>query len=81
MVFLLVHAIGHYMCTTGMYTLLFSMSIGYNNILNKKEKKKFDHYACSVSSFGRLDGFHNRAAVGVSLASVLPENSSGSDGT
>lgn len=28
------------MCTTGMYTLLSSMSIGYNDILNKKEKKK-----------------------------------------
>lgn len=38
--FLLIHAIGHYMCTTGMYTLLSSMSIGYNDILNKKEKKK-----------------------------------------
>lgn len=39
MVFLLIHAIGHYVCTTGMYTLLSSMSIGYNDILNKKEKK------------------------------------------
>lgn len=27
------------MCTTGMYTLLSSMSVGYNDILNKKEKK------------------------------------------
>lgn len=28
------------MCTTGMYTLLSSMLIGYNDILNKKGEKK-----------------------------------------
>lgn len=39
MVFLMIHAIGHYMCTTGMYTLLSGMSIGYNDILNKKGEK------------------------------------------
>lgn len=60
------------MCTTGMYTLLSSMLIGYNDILNKKGKKKFDHYARSVSS---LLGFHimNKTATGVVLASVFPE--------
>lgn len=58
MVFLIIHAIGHYMCTTGMYTLLSSMSIGYNDILNKKgKKKKFNHYAFSVSSLLGWNGF------------------------
>lgn len=60
------------MCTTGMYTLLSSMLIGYNDILNKKRKQKFDHYARSVSS---LLGLHimNKAAAGVVLAPVFPE--------
>lgn len=40
------------MCTTGMYTLLSSMSVGYNDILNKKEKNQmFDRHAFSVCFF------------------------------
>lgn len=66
------------MCTTGMYTLLSSMSVGYNDILNKKEKKKFDHHAFNVSSLPGCYGFrmNNRAALGILLVRVLPENSS-----
>lgn len=64
------------MCTTGMYTLLSSMSIGYNDILNKK--KEFDHHAFSFF-IARLQwvsyGLHNRAALEILLGRVLPENS------
>lgn len=55
------------MCTTGMYTLLSSMSVGYNDILNKKEKKKFDHHAFSVSSLPGCDGFHMECIIGLHL--------------
>lgn len=34
------------------------MSIGYNDILNKKGKKKFDSYAFSASSLLGWNGFH-----------------------
>lgn len=54
-----------------MYTLLSSMSIGYNDILNKKEKKNLTHSAVSVSS---LLGWNRKAALEVLQASVLPEN-------
>lgn len=65
------------MCTTGMYTLLSSMLIGYNDILNKKKgKKKLDHYAFSVSSLlGCNDkhGLDSKTAAGFVLALVFPE--------
>lgn len=64
-----------------MYTLLSSMSIGYNDILNKKGKKKFYYYASSVSSLLGWSGFHNMTTVGVLLASGFPENSSVLNGT
>lgn len=65
------------MCTTGMYTLLSSMLIGYNDILNKKgKKKKLDHYAFSVSSllgWNDKHGLDSKTAAGAVLVLVYPE--------